>query len=252
MDSVSFQLHFRNGDSLAALSFGSRPLSVTETFRSDCPNVPPQVERQTRAIAPYFGASLRGESPADWSVDVRRTAGGGYSGTARYHRRSEQEGAVSDVTRTLTFGFEWEGGPVRAMAPTVGPRPPAAPAASSGRYTNGRITFTQGGQEAQWALWRAEQQGAAGTEMLTLTYTPSGQPGRSHAALAILRQGGTATLVGLRVQGGPAGDATYAPRSGGCTLSLTPGAGGALDGSVTCTSGFRGTPITRLTFRATP
>ncbi len=255
-DGLSFLFQFR-GDNVVGVNVGTKPITLSEKSTSLCspPTRVPPSRTEDHQIGGAF-TNIGGEAPKDvWEVQGSRTATG-WSGTARSHRQENSEDSQSEVTKTLTYSFDVEGGmPAQEARAPAGQPPPVPPPTPGGgmnmtEYKQGQITFTQGGKEATWPLTRGGVTQMMGMGGGSFTFKPSG--GTGSLMLSYQQIGGTPDLTTLSVRGGPAGDAQYNKRQGGCSLRVTQAAAGGVDGSGQCQGGFQGTPITRFAVTVKP
>ena len=120
-------------------------------------------------------------------------------------------------------------------------------------FKQGQVSFTQGGKQATWVLSKADFAEMGGMLAVTLHYTSDRKPAAGGAlTLDFAQVGGAAALSELSVKNGPGGDARYNRQQGGCTLSVSQASASGVEGSATCTGGFQGAPVTKLTFTAKP
>lgn len=246
----------------------NHPLRVTTKRTSPCPKSPPSTETKERTIKGGFTMPLQSGADSGWVIDVHETPAG-YAGSARYHQKGVgMLDAQEEVTKAFSFTLDL-GGPLRLTGPApmaAGGQPPVQPPGPSGPpgaamvapgmtpVSKGEAVFVQGGKEARWQLASGGLMAMGGVLVATLTYTPPGGGGGENTlALVVGSQGGPPAVTGLNLRGGPAGDAEYDQDSRGCALQLDRSAPArGIAGTITCTKGFDGVPITKLTFRATP
>ena len=123
---------------------------------------------------------------------------------------------------------------------------------SAQTFRLGEITFTQGGHEVTWQLSHGDLRNIGGL-LATLQYTPDGTSQNSSAPrfdLGFHKSGAIVSIVTLAVQQGPAGDGLYRSGKALCTLRITRMDVLGVEGTGTCSGGFEGTTVSKLTFSA--
>lgn len=257
----SFDINF-GGDmaSVKVASFTTFPVRGEKSSTCEAKQPYSQTSDPVDALFPIQNVFMPQPLPP-WTAEVKRTASG-YSGTAQAHKETSIDGGTKTETGSMTFtidlGAAWATAPAPTPQPPAQLQPPPGPGnpplmpggMTKTEYKQGQISFTQGGKEATWLLVQGGFTQMMGMGGGTFPFKPGS--GNGSLMLSYQQMGGTPEIAALSVRSGPAGDAQYNKRQGGCSLRITQAGASGVEGSGQCQGGFQGTPITKFAFTVKP